>query len=172
MRRAALLGVAICLGLSVPTTGALAQDAAQPAAAATPAATTPAAPTPQAAPVKVKKPKVAAKPAEWTGTWSGSIAQVGRAKPFAFEVTLAGKTGKSSYPDDRCAGNLVRAGATGNYAFFTETITSGKLDATSGKGCLDGSLTFVKDGSGLVMTWMAARNGKAIVAYGTLVPRN
>jgi hypothetical protein len=169
MRRAAFFGVALCLGLSTAATGALAQDAAQPAAQ--PAAAAQPAPTPKAAPVKAKKAKVT-KPAEWTGTWSGPVAQVGRAKSFAFEVTLAGKTGQTSYPDDHCSGKLVRAGTSGNYAFFTETITTGKLDAATGKGCLDGTLTFVKDGSGLVMTWMAARNGKAIVAYGTLVPRN
>ena len=171
MRRVALFGMALGLGLSTAITGAMAEDAAQPAPA--PAAATQPAPTPKAAPVKPKKAVAKpAKPADWTGTWSGPIAQVGRAKSFAFEVTLAGKTGQSSYPDDHCSGKLVRAGTSGNYAFFTETITTGKLDSATGKGCLDGTLTFVKDGSGLVMTWMAARNGKAIVAYGTLVPRN
>lgn len=163
MRHTALLGVAFCLTLFAVTSGAVAQDATQPAAAE------PAAAQPNAAPAA--KPK-AAKPAEWTGTWSGSVAQVGRAKPFAFELTLSGKTGKTGYPDDHCTGKLVRAGASGNYAFFVETITEGKLDSATNKGCLDGSLTIMKDVNGLVIGWMATHDGKAVVAYGTLVPRN
>lgn len=169
MRHAALLGVAFCLTLFAVTTSAVAQDATQPAPAPTAA-------QPNATPGQAAKPKTAkpttAKPADWTGTWSGSVAQIGRAKPFTLEVTLSGKTGRTSYPDDHCAGKLVRAGTSGNYAFFTETITDGKLDSATGKGCLDGSLTLVKDGNGLVANWMTAHDGKAIVAYGTLVPRN
>jgi hypothetical protein len=156
MKHATILGVAFCLAFAAAIGVAAAQDAAQPAA-----------PQPNAAPAKPAK----AKPADWTGTWSGSLAQVGRAKPFAFQVTLSGKTGASSYADDNCAGKLARAGTSGGFAFFTETITSGKLDPATGKGCLDGSLTVVKDaGGGLIMTWMAAYGGKAIVAYGTLAP--
>ena len=126
MRHTALLGVAFCVSLFAVTSGAVAEDATQPAPAAAPAAAQPSA-TPAA------KPK-AAKPAEWTGTWSGSVAQVGRAKPFAFEVTLSGKTGKTGYADDHCTGKLVRAGASGNYAFFVETITEGKLDFSDREG--------------------------------------
>lgn len=159
MKHAVILAVAVGLALPAAATVALAQDAAQPDAA--PAAM----PQPKAAPAKSAK----AKPADWTGTWSGSLAQVGRAKPFAFMVTLSGKTGRSSYADDHCAGKLVRAGSSGDYAFFMETITEGKFDAATSKGCIDGSLTFLKDAGGsLVMTWMAAHDGKAIVAYGTL----
>ena len=161
MRRTALVRIAVGLALSVAPAVADAQSAPQPSAAPT-TATTPKAP--KAAPAK------AAKTDPWTGTWSGSVAQVGRGKPFAFSVTLAGKTGKTSYPDDRCTGKLTRAGTSGNYAFFTETITEGKLDPTTMKGCLDGSLTLVKDVSGLVMSWTTTHDGKAIVAYGTLAP--
>jgi hypothetical protein len=159
MKYAASMAVASCLAFLAATGVVAAQDAAQPTA-----------PTPKAAPAKPAKAKPA-KPAEWTGTWSGSLAQVGRAKPFAFKITLSGKTGASSYADDNCAGKLARAGTAGDYAFFTETITSGKLDPATGKGCLDGALTMVKDASGgLILTWTAAHAGKAVVAYGTLAP--
>ncbi len=157
MKQAAFLAVAFCLAFSAATGVVAAQDAAQPTAA-----------QPEAAPAKPAKAKPA-KPADWTGTWSGSLAQVGRAKPFAFQIALSGKTGTSSYADDNCAGKLARAGTAGGFAFFTETITSGKLDPATGKGCLDGALTMVKDaGGGLILTWTAAYGGKAIVAYGTL----
>jgi hypothetical protein len=162
MRRTILLGIAVGLALSVVPAVADAQSAPQPAAA--PAATTAPKAAPKAAPAKT------AKTDPWTGTWSGSLAQVGRGKPFAYSLTLAGKTGKSSYPDDHCAGKLTRIGTAGSYAFFTETITDGKLDPTTMKGCLDGSLTLVKDVNGLVMSWTATHGGKAIVAYGTLAP--
>ena len=161
MRRTTLVGIAVGLALSVVPAVADAQSAPQPSAAP---ATTTTPKAPKAAPAK------AAKTDPWTGTWSGSLAQVGRGKPFAFSVTLAGKTGESSYPDDHCVGKLTRAGTSGNYAFFTETITEGKLDTTTMKGCLDGSLTLVKDVSGLVMSWTTTHGGKAIVAYGTLAP--
>jgi hypothetical protein len=160
MKYAALLSVAFCLAFSAAIGVVAAQDAAQPTA-----------PEPQAAPAKPAKAKPA-KPADWTGTWSGSLAQVGRAKPFAFELTLSGKTGATSYPDDHCTGKLARAGTSGGFAFFTETITEGKVDPATRKGCLDGTLTMVKDeGGSLIMTWMAAYGGKAIVAYGTLAPK-
>jgi hypothetical protein len=157
--------MALCLALPpVMTTVAMAEDAAQANAPQPNAAP---ADTATAKPVKAKP----AKPADWTGTWSGTLAQIGRAKPFAFEMTLAGKTGNTSYADDHCTGKLVRAGTSGSYAFFTETITAGKLDPTTMKGCLDGSLTLLKDAGGsLVISWTAAHDGKAIVAYGTLAP--
>ncbi len=168
MNHTMLLGTALCLALSAATVTAAAQDAA-PNATQSPAAQ-PAAPQPKAAPAKVAKAKPL-KADAWSGTWAGSLAQVGRAKPFAYMVTLSGKTGRSEYADDHCTGQLVRVGTSGAYAFFTETITNGKLDPASKKGCLDGSLTLVKDASGgLIATWMAARDGKAIVAYGNLAP--
>ena len=162
MRRTAFAGIAVGLALSVVPAVADAQSAPQPSAA--PTTTT----TPKAAPKTT--PAKTAKTVPWTGTWSGSVAQVGRGKPFAYSVTLEGKGGKTAYPDDHCAGKLTRIGTSGNYAFFTETITEGKLDPTTMKGCLDGSLTLVKDVSGLVMSWTTTHGGKAIVAYGTLAP--
>ncbi len=165
MKRSALVAIAAGLALSVASAAALAQDAPQPAAAPTPATQ-----QPKAAPMAAPKKAPMAKTESWTGTWSGALAQVGRSKPFAFKVTLSGRTGSSSYPDDHCAGKLARVGTSGTYAFFTETIGQGKFDPATKKGCVDGSLTFVQDASGLVVTWMAAHDGQAIVAYGTLTP--
>ncbi len=165
MKPSTRLGFAFCLALCAATTVAMAQDAAPPGAA--PAA------APKAAPAKIvkAKPTKPAKPAEWTGTWTGSLVQVGRAKPFAYMVTLAGKTGRSSYADDHCTGKLVRVGTSRDYAYFTETIATGKLDPATQKGCLDGSLTLMREaGGGLIASWTAAHDGKAIVAYGALLP--
>ena len=167
MRRAALVGVAVCFavfaGPAVLAAPASQPDASQPVAAQPDVAPPKAAP-PKAAPPKAAKPKVA----DWTGTWSGPVTQVGRAKSFAIEVTLASKTGTTNYPDEHCKGKLVRTGTSGDYAFFIETITEGKLDPASKRGCLDGSLTLLKSPGGVVMSWMAANDGKAIVAYGSL----
>ena len=165
MRRAALVGVAVCLAVFAGPAVSAAPTASQPDASQ-PAAAQPTAAQPDAVQPKAKTTK--AKVADWTGTWSGPVTQVGRAKPFAIEVTLAGKTGTTNYPDEHCKGKLVRTGTSGDYAFFIETITEGKLDPASKHGCLDGSLTLLKSPAGLVMSWMAANEGKAIVAYGSL----
>ena len=161
MRRAALVGMAIGLALSVAPAMAQAQSTPKPAAPTASAKAVPKA-APKAAPKRIVKSN------SWDGTWTGSLAQVGRGKPFPFELTLAGYRGTTSYPDDQCTGKLLRVGVRGNYAFFTETITKGKLDPATKKGCLDGSLTLEKDNGSLTMSWMTAHDGKAIVAYGTL----
>ncbi len=171
MKRAALVAIAVGLAVSVTSAAALAQDAPQPAAATQQPAATPKAPQMKASPNKATAKKATAKKAgPWSGSWSGSLVQVGRSRPFAFQVTIAGKKGSSSYPDDHCTGKLARVGTSGTYEFFTETITQGKFDPATKRGCVDGSLTFIKDTNGLVVTWVAAHAGQAIVAYGTLAP--
>jgi hypothetical protein len=161
MKRLAITGIALCVAFSAASAvTVVAQDTT-----IAPAATdTPAAPA-KTKPVKAAKPTA---PADWTGSWTGSVAQVGRASPYAIAITLAGKAGTTNYPGQTCAGKLTRVGTSGDYAFFVETITAGKFDPATKAGCLDGSLTLQKSGSGLVMTWMTAYNSKVIVAYGSL----
>jgi hypothetical protein len=158
--------------------GLLVVSAVLPAAAAAPAPTPVPAPATAApakpaakAPAKPAAPAKAA-PGDLAGTWSGALVQVGHEKGTAFVATLKGKTGETSYPDQNCTGKLTRAGTAGDYSFFTETIVTGKFDAASGKGCVDGSLTLVRsDGGALVAGWIGTYSGKAIVAYGTLSPK-
>ena len=128
----------------------------------------PPAPPPKVTPAKVPKTTAST---DLTGSWTGPINQVGRATPYAIDITLAGKTGQTSYPDQHCTGKLTRVGSSGDYLFFIETITDGKFDPTTKAGCLDGSMTLQRDGTGLVIAWMTAHDGKAIVAYGALAAK-
>lgn len=122
----------------------------------------------------VAPPKVTAKPVastDVTGTWTGSLAQPGHPASYTINLTLTGKSGQTSYPDQHCTGKLTRVGSSGDYLFFIETITDGKFDPTTKAGCLDGSMTLQRDGTGLVIAWMTAHDGKAIVAYGALAAK-
>lgn len=167
MKRTALAGLAVCLALFTGSVALAAPAATTPTPAAAPKAEAPKHPAAKHV-VKAKKPKAF----DWAGTWSGSINQVGRGKPFMIEVTLNGRSGKTTYPGQNCTGKLVRVGTSGSYAFFTETITEGKLDPTTKTGCLDGSLTLEHDeaSNGLTLAWMTAHDGTPIVAYGILAP--
>ena len=159
MKHAPLAGVALCVAiLAASAAGAAGTATAAPAAGATAA--------PQKPPPKVVAKAVTA--AEWTGTWTGSLTQPGHPKSYAISVTLAGKTGQTTYPGQNCTGKLTRVGTSGGYAFFTEIITTGKFDPATKAGCLDGSLTLQQDGGKLIMAWMTAHDGKAVVAYGSL----
>jgi hypothetical protein len=124
-----------------------------------------------AASQKVTPPKTApaTKSGDLNGTWTGPLAEVGQTKQHPITITISGKTGTSSYPDQHCAGKLTRVGSTGDYAYFTETITEGKFDPASKSGCLDGSMTFVRAGGSLVLAWVAAYDSKPIIAYGSLL---
>lgn len=135
------------------------------APAAAPQAVAPAAP-PAAPPAPTPKP--AAKADSLNGTWSGRISQVGRSKQYSMTITIAGKGGTTSYPDQHCAGKLVRVGSSAGYTFFAETIAEGKFNAADKSGCLDGSITLLRSGDGLVMGWLAGFEGQPIVAFGAL----
>jgi hypothetical protein len=103
-----------------------------------------------------------------TGIWSGKAAQVGRSGGYAVKLTFTAKTITSDYADLGCAGTLAKAGANGNYSFYVEKITTGGIDATTNKGCVDGSVTLIKSGDSLIWGWLGAVNGKPIVVYATL----
>jgi hypothetical protein len=142
--------------------------AAAPATTTAPAVMEAPAAPPKVTPAKVSKTTVST---DLTGSWAGTVTQVGRAAPYTISITLAGKTGQTSYPDQHCAGKLTRVGTSGDYAFFTEAITDGKFDPATKVGCLDGSMTLQRNAGGLVMVWMTAYDGKAIVAYGSLAAK-
>lgn len=140
-----------------------------PGAAAAPAAApqvvAPA--TPPAAPPAAAQ-KSSAKADSLSGTWSGRISQVGRSKRYTMTITITGKGGTTSYPDQHCTGKLVRVGSSAGYTFFAETIGEGKFNAADKSGCLDGSITLLRSGDALVMGWLAGFEGKPIVAFGAL----
>jgi hypothetical protein len=117
------------------------------------------------------KPSTNKAPVDLSGSWSGSVDQVGREKSYTMDITLAGKTGQTDYPDQNCAGKLTRVAVSGGYAFFTETITRGKFDAATKAGCLDGSMTIQRESEGIVMAWMTTYAGRPIVAYGSLMAK-
>ena len=165
MNNTVFAGMAISLAVLA---GAPALAAATKTAPTTAAATT--APATTAAPAKTKAPKIV-KPVvvpDFVGSWAGPVIQGGHASPYTVDVTLSSKGGQTTYPDQHCTGKLARIAVSGGYAYYTETITTGKFDPATKGGCLDGSLTLEKDGTNLVMAWMTSHDGKAIVAYGSL----
>jgi hypothetical protein len=171
---------AVALGAAFSVNMARAEDtppAPDTSVTATPTldATTPAVkakatkPKPVAQATAKPAPKPAAQP--WVGTWTGNVQQVGRAQGYPIEITLTAKGGETSYPGQNCSGKLVKLGSNADYAAFVETITSGKFDPGTKAGCLDGSLTIERGADGVVMSWVTGYGGKAIVAYGALMPK-
>jgi hypothetical protein len=158
---AVALSFAAAMGADAATTTTTTTVTAKPAPA----------PAPKAVPIKstaMKTTTTKTGGGDLTGTWTGSAVQVGRDKSYSVALTLAGKSGQSSYADQHCTGKLTRVGQSGDYSFFTETIVEGKYNPTSNTGCIDGSITLVRSGDSLVMGWAAAYNGKPIIAYATL----
>jgi hypothetical protein len=154
----AVLSIAAGVAAAAPPTTATTAPAALAAPAAAPKATVP-------------KPSTANAPVDLSGSWSGSIDQVGRQKSYRLDIALTGKTGQTDYPDQNCTGKLTRVAVSGDYAFFTETIIRGKFDAATKAGCLDGSMTIQRDSDGIVMAWMTTYAGRPIVAYGSLMAK-
>jgi hypothetical protein len=101
------------------------------------------------------------------GTWSGSVQQQGAPKPYALNLTVTKVGGVTAYPDLKCEGKLMRAGRSGGYTFFVETITKGGV--AQGGRCIDGSITILSVGEKLAWGWVGADQGSAIVASSTLV---
>lgn len=167
---------AVALGAAFSANIARAEDtppAPDTSVTTTPAPTPDATTTPAVKTAAKPKPKPAAKPAAqpWVGAWTGTVQQVGRAQGYPIEITLTAKGGDTSYPGQNCAGKLTKLGSNADYATYVETITSGKFDPASKAGCLDGSLTIERSADGVVMSWMTGYGGKAIVAYGALMPK-
>ena len=141
---------------------AFAEDAAPPAdtGAAPPAADAAAAPAPKVA-KKATKPAAAA-------MWTGKALQVGHSKGYTVTLKVSAKAMESEYPELACGGKLTKVGAKGDSSFYIETITHGALDKTTGKGCIDGTVTLIKSGEGYIWGWVGQYDGKPIVAYAAL----
>jgi len=109
-----------------------------------------------------------AAPPDNTGNWTGKASQVGRSGTYTVTLTISKKGAESSYPDQKCSGKLTRAGGSGDYTFYTETITTGGIDPATKKGCPNGSITILRSGDTLIYGWIGAYGNKPIVVWATL----
>jgi hypothetical protein len=110
--------------------------------------------------------KAAPQKAGVTGTWSGSVTQVGSAKGYSLVLIVRENGGETDYPELSCGGRLTRVGSSGGYTFFIETITRGRLD--QGGRCIDGSITIAPAGDQLAWGWVGSYQGKTLIGYSTL----
>lgn len=153
-------GAAIAALIMGSVVNAHAQDTPPADAGAAPAAA-----SDEAAPAKPMKKKAKAAA---SSDFAGTAIQVGHAKGYTVILKFTGNKAETSYPDLACNGKLTRVGAKGDTSFYLETITAGALDAATGKGCIDGTVTLIKSGDGYIWGWIGQHDGKPIVAYATL----
>jgi hypothetical protein len=114
----------------------------------------------------VAQQKAPPQKASVTGTWSGTVTQVGRAKGYDMVLIVRENGGETNYPSLNCSGQLTRVGASDGYTFFIEKITRGRIE--HGGQCIDGSITISTACDKMVWGWVGADQGKAIVAFSTL----
>jgi hypothetical protein len=100
------------------------------------------------------------------GTWVGTLDQNVGSSGYSMVLSLTQQSGQSDYPGLNCGGTWTRVGATGEYTFFAERITHGRID--QGGRCLDGTLTVAIEGSSLAVGWFGTHRGKPLVAWGLL----
>jgi hypothetical protein len=107
----------------------------------------------------------AARGPDVTGTWSGTIAQVGGESRYNVVMKITGTGGETEYPELNCGGKLTRVGVSKNYVFFIE-ISHGQ--AEKGGRCPDGTITIAREGDNLNWEWFGSVKGDVVLAYGTL----
>ena len=113
-------------------------------------------------------PGVQAAGPSFLGTWVGTASQVGRDGGYAVVLTIDAKSAQTSYPDEQCLGNLTRVGASGNYVFYSELIIKGRFNPTTGKGCVDGTITLARAPDKVLFGWFGMSDGAAVVAFADL----
>ena len=96
------------------------------------------------------------------GTWTGPVTQIDTNTAYSIKMTLTRDGGESFYPELSCGGALKRVGTTGQYVFYTETITTNRAR------CIDGIITVARAGDRLSWNWFASYKGKPWVAYADL----
>ena len=104
------------------------------------------------------------------GVWVGDLRQVnvGSEDTYPMTLKLMGALGETDYSSLSCGGRLARIGAANRQAVYSETIIRGRVDATTGKGCIDGFIVIQRYGSSLIIEWAGAYNGQPYVATGIL----
>jgi hypothetical protein len=103
------------------------------------------------------------------GQWSGTVAQNIGSSGYSVTMTITATGASTDYPELSCGGKLTPAGVSGEYLFFAETITRGRID--QGGRCIDG-MTIIAPAEGkLAWGWFGSYKGKAYVASSVLTRR-
>lgn len=104
------------------------------------------------------------------GIWSGKMRQVnvGSEQTYPMKLELSGAHGESDYSSLNCGGQLVRIGAANGQTVYSETITRGRVDARTGKGCIDGFIVVQRHELSLILQWSGAYGGQPYVATAVL----
>ena len=102
---------------------------------------------------------------QFAGVWTGAIEQSG-AQPYRVLLTIGANGFSTQYPELKCSGRLAAVGASGEFAFFTETIEEGRAD--SGGSCVDGSITLSITGDRIAYGWFGVYQGEVLQARGLL----
>ena len=103
------------------------------------------------------------------GTWTGTLDQNVGSSGYNMVLTLTQQSGQSDYPGLNCGGTWTRVGAMGEYIFFVERITRGRVD--QGGRCLDGTFTVAPAGGSLAVNWFSSYRGKPHVGWALLRPK-
>jgi hypothetical protein len=94
---------------------ATAQQTIPPAAERSTPTQTPAAEPSKTPPPPARRPAPAP---DITGTWSGTVTQVGSQSKYTVVLTITAKGAETDYPELGCGGKLRRIGASPSYVFF------------------------------------------------------
>ncbi len=103
------------------------------------------------------------------GTWTGTAYQNEGASGYTVVITITPSEAATRYPELNCTGRLTRAGASGDYVFFSETIV--RDESGGGESCIDGTITVARAGDKLAWGWFGSFEGKVYTAWGLLSPR-
>jgi len=103
------------------------------------------------------------------GQWSGPVAQNIGASGYSVVMTITAREASTEYPELSCGGKLTPAGLSGEYLFFTEAITHGRVD--QGGRCIDGMIIIAPAEGKLAWGWFGSYKGKAYVASSVLTRR-
>jgi hypothetical protein len=112
-----------------------------------------------------KKPLTPAGPVV-AGSWKGELTQIGSKTPYKVELAISPTGAETKYPDLKCAGKLIRIGASKSYVFFIEIITKGA--SNKGGRCSDGTITMARSGEKLALLWFGNVENDMVIAYGAL----
>jgi opacity protein-like surface antigen len=103
------------------------------------------------------------------GQWSGTVVQNIGSSGYSVLMTITATGASTDYPELSCGGRLTPVGLAGEYRFYTETITRGRID--QGGRCIDGMIIVAPAEDKLAWGWFGSYKGKAYVAPSTLTRR-
>jgi hypothetical protein len=103
------------------------------------------------------------------GQWTGSVVQNIGSSGYSVIMTITATGASTEYPELSCGGKLTPAGLAGEYLFFSEAITRGRID--QGGRCIDGMIIIALAEGKLAWGWFGSYKGKAYVASSVLSRR-